>query len=147
VQRLDDHTLIDLFGTRTLLCHGDSLCTDDHEFQRFRAQLRTEQWQREFLAKPLTERHRIAAELRDGSRDAMADKANALMDVSAQAVQDTLRGYQARQLIHGHTHRPAHHEHMIDGHSATRYVLSDWPQHPSMLIATAAGLRVETIGC
>ncbi len=146
VQRLDDHTLIDLFGTRTLLCHGDSLCTDDQEFQRFREQLRSDQWQQEFLAKPLAERRKIAADLRDGSRDATASKANALTDVSAQAVQDTLRKYQARQLIHGHTHRPAHHEHTIDGHTVNRYVLSDWQQQPSMLVATATGLRVETVG-
>lgn len=147
VERLDDHALVDLFGTRTLLCHGDTLCTDDVEYQHFRAQVRTAQWQREFLAKPLTERRSIAEGMRGGSRDAMAHKQNATMDVNPQAMGDALRRCGAQQLIHGHTHRPAHHQHAIDGATVNRYVLSDWPQSPSMLVASRDGLHAEALGC
>lgn len=147
VERLDDHALVDLFGTRTLLCHGDTLCTDDVEYQRFRAQVRTEQWQQEFLAKPLPERRNIAEGMRGGSRDAMANKENATMDVNPEAMCEALRHYGAQQLIHGHTHRPAHHQHAIDGATVNRYVLSDWPQSPSMIVAAPDGLRVEALDC
>lgn len=147
MRALAEPTLIDLFGTRTLLCHGDTLCTDDVDYQQFRAQVRTPQWQRDFLHKPLDERRRIADGLRGGSRDSMASKASAIMDVNEAAVIDALRTYDARQMIHGHTHRPAHHEHRVDGEPASRYVLSDWDRRASMVAATAAGLRFETIDC
>lgn len=145
LQALDDPTVIDLLGHRTLLCHGDTLCTDDLDYQRFRAQVRGVEWQRDFLAKPLDERRGIADRLRGGSRDAMADKATAIMDVNAEAVTAALREHGAERLIHGHTHRPARHEHELDGATADRYVLSDWDGEPTVLVADAAGLRFETV--
>ncbi len=147
LERLDDHSVIELFGTPTLLCHGDTLCTDDVEYQRFRTQVRTQQWQQEFLAKELAERRHIAEGLRGGSRDAMTQKQNEIMDVNPQAVHDALRRYRARRMIHGHTHRPARHEHHVDGVTVRRYVLSYWPQRPSMLVVGHDGLRVEAIDC
>ncbi len=146
LQALDDPTLIDLFGRRTLLCHGDTLCTDDLDYQRFRAQVRSVEWQRDFLAKPLDERRSIADGLRGGSRDAMADKTAGIMDVNAEAVTASLHEHGAAQLIHGHTHRPARHEHEIDGAIAERYVLSDWDGEPTLLVADATGLRFEPVG-
>src|SRR5678816_2155532 len=55
---LDDPTLLDLYGTRTLLMHGDTLCTDDIEYQKFRAYARDPEEQRRFLTQPLEERRR-----------------------------------------------------------------------------------------
>lgn len=145
LQALTDPTVIDLFGRRTLLCHGDTLCTDDVAYQQFRVQVRSRDWQREFLAKPVDERRRIADGLRGGSRDAMADKSSAIMDVNAGAVDAALREHGADWLIHGHTHRPARHTHAIDQRTAERYVLSDWDDEPSMLVAEAGGLRFDPV--
>lgn len=142
---LSDPTVVDLFDRRTLLCHGDTLCTDDVDYQRFRAQVRGAEWQREFLAKPLDERRRIADGLRGGSRDAMADKASAIMDVNTEAVTAALREHGADWLIHGHTHRPARHEHAIGDAIAERYVLSDWDREPSILVADRKGIRFEPV--
>lgn len=142
---LPDPTVIDLFHRRTLLCHGDTLCIDDVDYQRFRAQVRGDEWQREFLTKPLDERRRIADGLRGGSRDAMADKSSAIMDVNAGAVTAALREHGAEWLIHGHTHRPARHEHAVDGRAAERYVLSDWDREPTMLVADTDGIRFEPV--
>src|ERR1041385_1850922 len=37
VTLLSDPTVLDLHGERTLLMHGDTLCTDDSEYQTFRS--------------------------------------------------------------------------------------------------------------
>ncbi|MDZ7747491.1 MAG: UDP-2,3-diacylglucosamine diphosphatase [Halofilum sp. (in: g-proteobacteria)] len=138
---LDDPALVELFGRRALLCHGDTLCTDDVAYQRFRAEARTAAWREAFLARPLAERRRLAAGLRDDSRDAMADKDAGAMDVNADAVADALRRHDAELLVHGHTHRPARHEHDVDGRRAERWVLADWYHDPAVLVADADGTR------
>jgi UDP-2,3-diacylglucosamine hydrolase len=88
--------------------------------------LRDEQWQRDFLARPITERRRIAAELRELSRTEMAAKSEEIMDVNEAAVRETMRRHGVRALLHGHTHRPAIHHFDLDGEAAVRVVLSDW---------------------
>ncbi len=145
LQPLGDEQLIDLFGVRTLLCHGDTLCTDDVDYQRFRARVRDPGWQREFLAQPLAERRRIAGGLRSDSGDAMAAKEAAAMDVNADAVAAAFARTGAERLVHGHTHRPGRHELTVDGRRVERWVLGDWYEHASMLVATAAGLELRTL--
>lgn len=143
---LADPTVIDLFGERTLLSHGDALCTDDADYQAFRSLTRDPAWQRAFLARPLQERIAIAQDLRARSELSKSAKAEEIMDVSPDAVQAAMRAAQVRLLIHGHTHRPAVHEIAIDGQPARRLVLSDWDAtqgRGSMLLATAQGI-VET---
>ncbi len=120
-----------LLGTQqVLLVHGDTLCTDDHDYQQFRAMVRSEAWQAEFLGQPLVERQRIAAGLRNDSVEAMSQKSLEIMDVNPQAVEDCFRQNQVDTIIHGHTHRPAVH-HYDD--SLVRYVLGDWNPGPSYL--------------
>jgi UDP-2,3-diacylglucosamine hydrolase len=123
---LDDPTIVELNGTRTLLMHGDTLCTDDVDYQRFRAQVRGEAWQREFLARPLTERKAMAEELRRKSELEKRRKSAAIMDVTPASVDALLRAEQTPLLIHGHTHRPARHSHTVDGKRFERWVLPDW---------------------
>ena len=137
---LEDPTLVDLFGARTLLCHGDTLCTDDHAYQRFRAEVRTAAWQSAFLDRPLAERRRVAADLRANSREAMASKDGGSMDVNAEAVEAAVRAAGADRLIHGHTHRPGRHEHVVDGRPVERWVLADWYEAPGVLVADPDGL-------
>ena len=123
---LDDPTLLDLYGTPTLLTHGDALCTDDIEYQRFRAQVRKGDWQARFLAQPLALRKAQIEQMRTQSKSEKSLKAADIMDVNAAAVDDLLRRHRYPRLIHGHTHRPARHVHHPDGHTCERWVLGDW---------------------
>lgn len=138
---LDDPALIDLYGTPTLLSHGDALCTDDLEYQRYRAQVRDARFQQQFLAKPLDERKTWIAQLRKHSVAEKQYKDSAIMDVNNAAVAALLREHHYPRLIHGHTHRPARHEHTVDGHICERWVLNDWHQQGSALRCDARECR------
>lgn len=137
---LDDPTLVDLYGTPTLLTHGDTLCTDDIEYQRYRAMVHDESFQRRFLAQPLAERKDYIADLRARSIAEKQTKDQSIMDVNDEAVAALLRKFGYPRLIHGHTHRPARHEHFVDGHRCERWVLADWSDEGS-------ALRVDASGC
>ncbi len=139
---LDDPALADLAGRRTLLMHGDTLCTEDHDYQAWRSIARSEAWQRDFLSKSLTERRRIASELREQSRLSTRAKPEHLVDVSAQAVKATMERYAVDRLIHGHTHRPARHELECGGRRCERWVLPDWYGAGGYLEAGEDGLRL-----
>ncbi len=123
---IPDPTLIDLYGTPTLLMHGDTLCTDDTAYLAFRAQVRQPAWQMAFLARPLAERKAEIEALRQRSKTDKQLKSIMEMDVHPDTVAATLREHGYPRLIHGHTHRPARHIHEIDGHICERWVLSDW---------------------
>jgi len=138
---LEDPTVVNLYGRPTLLMHGDTLCSDDVEYQKFRAMVRNPAWQRAFLAKPLAERAGVAQDVRGQSEQAKQRKDMAIMDVTPATVEEVLRRHAYPQLIHGHTHRPARHEHIVDGRLCERWVLADWYDQGSYLICDAAGCR------
>jgi len=123
---LGDPTRIELSGTPTLLLHGDTLCTDDHAYQAFRAKVHGAAWQRGFLAKTLAERRTIAQGLREESRTEQTLKTDAIMDVAPAAVEQAFREHACTRMIHGHTHRPACHRYMIEGRVCERWVLGAW---------------------
>ncbi len=142
---LTDPAVVDLYGTPTLLMHGDSLCIDDVEYQKFRAMVRNAAWQQAFLAKPLDERVRMAREVRGKSEQAKQVKDMTIMDVAPTAVDDAFRAHNYARMIHGHTHRPARHEHTVDGHRCERWVLADWYDHGSCLMCDASGCRAQPL--
>ena len=142
---LDDPTLIDLYGTPTLLTHGDTLCTDDTEYQHFRSMVRDNAWQTQFLSQPLTQRKNQIEQLRMQSESQKRAKEMALMDVNSEAVNELLRQNNYPRLIHGHTHRPAKHLHQVDGHACKRWVLGDWDRKASALRCDHSGIRWEEI--
>jgi UDP-2,3-diacylglucosamine hydrolase len=123
---LDDPAVIRLAGESLVLMHGDTLCTDDQDYQAWRGTARSESWQREFLAKSLAERHAAIGALREKSKQVIAAKPAEIMDVNADAVRDAFRRHGVRRLIHGHTHRPARHDVEVDGTPCERWVLPDW---------------------
>ncbi len=125
--------IIDLYGTKTLLLHGDTLCTDDVEYQKFRTMVRNPLWQDEMLAKPPAERLAMAKKLREISKTETAQKENDIMDVNQDAVLQEMRKHKVVNLIHGHTHRPDTHDFEIDGAKASRIVLADWYKTGSYL--------------
>ena len=142
---LADPTTVDLYGTRTVLMHGDTLCSDDVEYQKFRAMVRDPAWQQAFLAKPLDERVRMAREVRGKSEHAKQVKDVSIMDVTPATVEAAFRAHNYARLIHGHTHRPARHDHQIDGHGCERWVLADWYDHGSYLLCDAGGCRHQPL--
>jgi UDP-2,3-diacylglucosamine hydrolase len=130
---LPEAVVIDLHGRPTLLMHGDTLCTDDTEYQRFRQFIRDPALVREFLSKTIPERLAMVRGYRQMSKMATSSKAAEIMDVNGDTVVATLRAHGVHRLIHGHTHRPAKHEITVDGQPAERIVLGDWYEQGSVL--------------
>jgi UDP-2,3-diacylglucosamine hydrolase len=142
---LEDPTLVDLHGTATLLMHGDTLCTDDVEYQKFRAYARDPANQSRFLAQPLNVRRAEMEALRARSETAKQAKTEGIMDVNDGAVEAALRRAGYPRLIHGHTHRPGRHLHFVDGHTCERWVLGDWYDHGSYLRCDEHGCSVVAL--
>ena len=125
LQALPDPAVVEGFGTRLLLAHGDAWCLEDAPYQAFRQEVRSPAWQRDFLSRPLPERAQLAAGMRKASqarKQSLPDPA-LWADLDGQAVAAALRQAGARILVHGHTHRPARH---ALGEGLERWVLSDW---------------------
>lgn len=139
---LPEETVIDLYGRPTLLLHGDTLCTDDLEYQAFRRQARDPAWQAAALAQSVEERLRMAKAARDASMKHTGSVAMEIMDVNESAVQAAFRRHGVNRMIHGHTHRPAFHRcELADGAVGERIVLADWHGGGSYLEVTAEGAR------
>jgi len=141
---LPDAVVHPLHGTPTLLMHGDQLCTGDLKYQRYRAWWAEPAHRRSFLALPWFARRGIGAMLRGASRRANRGKAEAIMDVSDDAVAAALREHRVSRLIHGHTHRPARHEHIVDDVRRERLVLADWYDRASYLRIDEQGAEALT---
>ena len=141
---LPDPSVVNLYGTDTLLMHGDTLCTDDVDYQAIRKQIRSPQWRQAILAKSIEERVKIAREARAESRARTREKSNDIMDVNTQAVENAFRTHDVNRLIHGHTHRPAVHESIINDKAVTRIVLGDWYDKASVLRVTADAAELTT---
>ncbi len=140
-----DPTVVELHGTRTLLMHGDTLCTDDLEYQKFRFYARDVENQRQFLAQPLAARRDQMRGMRAQSEQIKKEKTDEIMDVSPVAVEDALRAHGYPRLIHGHTHRPARHAHAVDGRTCERWVLADWYQRGSYLRCDVGGCNATAL--
>ena len=143
---LPDPTLLQLYGKSILLSHGDELCTDDVDYQQFRVQVRSNDWQSQFLSQPLTSRIAYIEELRIKSAQEKSHKSMSIMDVNDDAVETLLREHHYPPLlIHGHTHRPKRHFLEVDGHTCERWVLGDWYEQGSYLILDADGCRSQQL--
>ena len=125
---LDDYVVIELNGIKTLLTHGDLLCTNDLPYQDFRKKSRTSEWQRNILSKPLFVRLIAARWYRFRSYFHKRQKNQEIMDVDQHTVINEMLKHDCTQLIHGHTHRPATHHFEINGQPAQRIVLAQWEQ-------------------
>ncbi|MDU6412783.1 MAG: UDP-2,3-diacylglucosamine diphosphatase [Yersiniaceae bacterium] len=141
---LPEEQVLDLYGRRVLIMHGDTLCTDDEGYQRFRKKVRNPLIQKIFLALPLRLRLKIAGKMRADSQQANQQKSLAIMDVNPQAVTAAMQRHQVRWLIHGHTHRPAIHTLALLGGDAHRAVLGAWHQEGSMVAVNAHGVDLIT---
>jgi len=135
---IEDPTVVE----GTLLMHGDTLCTDDHDYQNWRRTARSAAWQKDFLSKDMQERRAAILGLREKSREVIAAKPAEIMDVNPDAVRDAFRRHGVRRLIHGHTHRPARHDVEVDGTRCERWVLPDWYGRGGYLALDDVGPRL-----
>jgi UDP-2,3-diacylglucosamine hydrolase len=142
---LTDTQVIDLYETPTLIMHGDTLCTDDIAYQRFRRIIRSRPVQNLLLSLSLKRRYEIATKLRNKSRRETHRKSAKIMDVNQSAVRQIMDRENVTQLIHGHTHRPAIHSFKLNGKSAKRIVLGDWYKKGSVLRCTPDGCKLDTL--
>ncbi|MCS2163672.1 UDP-2,3-diacylglucosamine diphosphatase [Scandinavium sp. H11S7] len=139
---LPEEQCLDLYGRKVLVMHGDTLCTDDPGYLAFRAKVHQPWLQTLFLALPLFIRRRIAAKMRDDSKNANSHKSMEIMDVNAHAVIDVMEKHQVQWLIHGHTHRPAVHELTANEQPAFRVVLGAWHSEGSMIKVTTDNVEL-----
>ncbi len=139
---MEDPSVEKIGGVRTLLMHGDTLCTDDLDYQAWRRTARSRAWQDDFLSKGLAERRRTVEAMRAKSREVVGAKPADIMDVNDTAVREALRQHGLTRLIHGHTHRPARHALEVDGRRCERWVLPDWYEHGGYLAVDDAGPRL-----
>jgi len=142
---LEDPTITEVGGVKTLLMHGDTLCTDDREYMAWRSTARSPSWQAEFLAAPLGERRARSRALRAESEASKRTKSADIMDVNRQAVRDVFQRHAVTRLIHGHTHRPGRHELTLEGRRCERWVLPAWFQGGGYLLAEDAKARLVSL--
>ena len=142
---LPEQIVIDLAGTPTLLLHGDELCTADLDYQRYRRFVRNPRYQRTFLALPYALRRGVASVVRSKSRTSAVAKPESIMDVEQRAVESAFRAAKVTRIIHGHTHRPAHHHLVVDGRDCERWVLADWYGRGSYLEFDDKGGRTREV--
>jgi len=145
VEILNDPTIVDLYGENILLCHGDSLCTDDVQYQQIRAMTRAPEWQAMMLAKTIEERIAFAVQAREESSQRGESISDEIMDVNQGAVAAMMDEHGVDTILHGHTHRPAVHSVDLGDRSATRIVLGDWYDQGSVVRWDENGPRLEEL--
>jgi len=141
LELLPETRVIDLYGTPTLLLHGDTLCTDDVEYQAFRQQTRNPAWQAGVLALSIEERLQLAIKARDASMQHTGTSSMEIMDANQEAIQTAFETSGVTRMIHGHTHRPAVHQVDLGVTTAERIVLADWYDRGSYLSVSAEGFE------
>ncbi len=149
LQILPDPCVLELYGKPTLLMHGDLLCSDDTAYQAFRTQVRSDDWQAQFLSQALTARQAFAAQARAASKQhqsgLMNEQQENIMDVTQITVQTLMKRYGVSRLIHGHTHRPAIHQFHNEEMASQRIVLGDWYTQGSVLRVNSDGYFLNTL--
>lgn len=145
MQLLEQPVTVDLYGTPTLLLHGDVLCTRDIAYQRYRRRSSDPAWQARILARPVWFRRGLATALRMTSRLLNRNRDRDVLDVTDSAVDQLFERTRVRRMIHGHTHRPFRHIHEVAGRQCERIVLGDWYDQGSVMVATSAGIELESL--
>lgn len=133
---LPEQQVIDLYGTPTVILHGDEMCTQDIAYQKFRKKSRGWWWPKLMLAMPLSYRRKVAKQARQKSIESQKGKPLDILDVTADAVLDMFAKHHVKHMIHGHTHRPNVHTIENNGDILTRTVLGDWYSQSSYLVVT-----------
>ena len=143
VSLLDDYAVIDLYGTATLVTHGDLLCTDDIGYQAARRRIRTPEWRAYALGKPLWMRRLYARWYRFKSGRDKGSKTLEIMDAHPEAILEAFKNHAVSRMIHGHTHRPHFHRLKTPFGDLERMVLPEWNGEEWLLVIDANSARKE----
>lgn len=136
----DEHVVL-LGDQLTLLMHGDTLCTNDVNYLRFRKKTRNKFLQILFLLKPLKKRIELANTYRKKSQEYTSQLPPSIMDVSQEEVQRIMQKHGVKELIHGHTHQPGIHRFTMNHQPAARTVLASWESQGSALVVDPHGKK------
>ncbi|NRA85663.1 MAG: UDP-2,3-diacylglucosamine diphosphatase [Gammaproteobacteria bacterium] len=139
---LPEHHVIQLYGQPVLIMHGDTLCTLDVAYQKFRIKSRKAWWQKMMLSLPLFLRRTMAQRARQKSELKNSGRSMTIMDVTQSEVERQMRNFGVNTLIHGHTHRPDQHYFTLDNQDAKRVVLGDWYTQGSVLEVSEQGFNL-----
>ena len=142
---IHDGAIVEIDGTRVLLLHGDTLCTDDHSYQRLRRIVRNPIVQWIFRRLSLAQRQALAARMRQGSKEHLDRVTPAIMDVNETAVRQAFQASKVDVMIHGHTHRPDIHRVIVGTRECTRIVLGDWYTQGSVLEWNEKGYELKRL--
>ena len=145
IKILSDPSVIELYGERILISHGDIFCIDDKEYQSFRKQTRDPQWQEMILEKPLEYRRNFAQIAREKSLEHTQLENEEIMDVNEDEVKKILDKFNLSTIIHGHTHRPFIHNTISNEVNYRRIVLGDWYEQGSILEWSESGPKLITL--
>lgn len=145
IKIISDPSIIELYGEKILISHGDMFCVDDIAYQSGRKLTRSPNWQKMILAKSLKERKAFAYKAREKSSKHIQEANEILMDVNQGEINKTFKKYGLNQIIHGHTHKPAIHNSVIKGESYKRIVLGDWYEQGSILKWDQSGPELVTL--
>lgn len=145
VTLLPDPAIISIGGQHILITHGDQLCTDDVEYQKARIMRCNPEWIREFLSKPLQERKQLAVAYRKMSGETKSGLAEEIMDVNEDAVINWFEQFDVNLMIHGHTHRPATHDYLLEGEEKQRIVLPEWYANKALALQIDEDLEMTGI--
>ena len=139
---LPEHTEIDLYGMKTLILHGDTLCLADKNYQRMRKVIHNPFIQAIFNCLPLSIRKRIGWKIRTASQSKKVYKNSEMMGVTEQEVQRLMQKHQVQRLIHGHTHQAFVHNFTVNKQPAQRYDVGDWYHNLSYVDVTPEGIEL-----
>ena len=140
---LPEQVVIDLYAEPTLIMHGDELCTKDVDYQKFRKKARSWWWPKIMLSLPLSTRKKLALKGRATSKKKQAQLTAEIMDVTQADVITCMQKFAVKRLVHGHTHRPAIHDLVVNQQSAQRIVLGDWYEQGSVLKVSKRSYRFD----
>ncbi|CAL1329343.1 UDP-2,3-diacylglucosamine diphosphatase [Candidatus Providencia siddallii] len=139
---LPQETLLNIYNKRIVILHGDTLCTNDIEYQKYRKKIYKPYLQNIFLKLPLFIRHKIAKKIKNKTKDANISKSKFIVDVNLQSVINTFNKHKAQWIIHGHTHKPAIHKIYINNKIHYRGVLDAWCNKNSTFIINNKGIKL-----
>jgi UDP-2,3-diacylglucosamine hydrolase len=142
---IDDPFDIVLDGKKVLIMHGDTLCTDDVKYQKWRSFITNPFVKWIYSIMPLPLRKRISHGVRGYAAEAVQKKAPGIIDAAERTIIETMNKFGVETLIHGHTHRQAMHEFKLNGKPATRIVLGDWYNQDCVLVHDKTGFRFEGV--
>ncbi|MEM7027576.1 MAG: UDP-2,3-diacylglucosamine diphosphatase [Pseudomonadota bacterium] len=142
---VDDPQVISVDDDNVLIMHGDTLCTDDKDYQRWRKFINHSVIKWMNLRLPFSIRKKISTDVRSYTVEQTKNKSSEITDVNESTVIQEMEKHQVKILIHGHTHRQAMHDVNLSSGSGKRIVLGDWYKKDSILIKDTNGYRFERV--